>query len=317
MPVAPIRSLALLAALTAGIACGGASSAPDGLGDTCARHAQCPDGRFCVEARCERDGSAPVDAEGWAAATYFVDDDGYCSFDHECGPWVCDDGSCVSPEAAGRPLPARRDFAYWDTSCRDVAHCPDDWVCVRGWCADAAYAPDVADDEMLMLLGAVDGDGGFVEDVLIGEAFDGEFWLDDDTAWLDDAGGLGIGGVGVGGGGVVDVGPPTCLYDDACGPGEDCLAPGVCTPDVGDEPMTWADVAMDTHYAMDDGACTGDLDCGGFVCSYGYCEPPEYVLPEVPTRAEIRYYDGSCSENADCGPWVCETGWCRDPARVD
>lgn len=286
------------------VACGGASAVTPTIGDECARHEQCRDGRFCVEARCVRGGDASVDAERWFAEPWFSRADGECERDEQCGPWLCADSACVSPQTAGRPLPARRAFAYWDTSCSGDEDCPSGWACRRDWCTEG----ERGDDEVTQLGAHASALSEMVDEL------DGG-----DSIGLVEVDGVGIGSLGGSDGealGTDSIGSD-CLWDGDCGDEEDCLAPGICTAGIRDDAMTWSDAGIPRHFSYDDGSCDEDRDCGGYVCSYGYCEPPEFVLSDLPTRAEIQFTDGSCSQSSHCGSWTCDEGWCRDPGRVN
>jgi len=108
----------------------------------------------------------------------------------------------------------------------------------------------------------------------------------------------------------------TCLSDEMCPDGADCVSPGWCVDGVVDDPMTWHDIDAASFAAHDDGSCNYDADCGPWVCHEGWCMRPEYAGHDVPTRGDFRWFDSSCSGDADCGEWLCVREFCTAPDRV-
>lgn len=108
----------------------------------------------------------------------------------------------------------------------------------------------------------------------------------------------------------------SCLSDNSCPEGADCVYPGHCVAGAASETMTFADVAAPEWFANDDGTCALDTECGPHSCVDGNCTAPELAGLPLPTRASFFFFDGSCSEEEHCGPWNCVDGWCKDPDRL-
>ena len=106
----------------------------------------------------------------------------------------------------------------------------------------------------------------------------------------------------------------TCLSDDECGRGQECVHSGYCHVGRGGEPMTFIELGR-RFRRYGDGSCNADTDCGPEVCHAGWCMPREVAGATVRTRADYRFYDSSCLEDQDCFGWTCEDGWCEDPTR--
>lgn len=113
----------------------------------------------------------------------------------------------------------------------------------------------------------------------------------------------------------VPTGTVTCLADEMCPDGFDCVSPGRCVEGVADEPMTYFDIDATPFVTYDDGSCNYDADCGPWTCHEGWCMRPEYAGRDTLTRGDLRWFDGSCSGDADCGSWICVREFCADPDR--
>lgn len=72
------------------------------------------------------------------ASQWFTYEDGSCSYDTDCGPWMCEDGVCVAFNETERHVPGRREFRYFDGSCNFSSDCGP-WSCADGWCTEPGY----------------------------------------------------------------------------------------------------------------------------------------------------------------------------------
>ena len=230
----------------------------------CLVQEDCDGPAACVLGQCHDPGALdePMDVEAIYAAQWFSSETGSCDYDDECGPWVCAEGTCVSPLSAGRALQSRRDYTYWDTSCRIDVDCGA-WICASGWCADRRFASPEA----------------------------------------------------VAGGGSTTSDESSCLGDDECAAGADCVFPGRCHRGAGAETMTFSELDGTAWTGSGVDECIEDAECGPLACDGGRCVAQEIIGSARPPRSSFRYFDASCSADEHCGEWVCVGGWCNDPAR--
>lgn len=257
------RILVLTLAMLALVACGGTRALPWDVGAIdCATHEQCDADEACVMGACVggRLGE-PMSVEDVTAAQWYRYDDGSCSFDEDCGPWVCSEGECVSPRTADVALPARSEFAFWDLSCRASADCGS-WYCVEGFCqAPTRISPQAQIATAVVDVGSGDaclgddqcGDDG--ECVWPGYCYEGRG--DEPMTWADipsTAMRFYVDG--------------SCNFDTDCGP-HVCLD-GWCRP----HELAGRNVPLRRDLRFFDGSCIDSLDCGPWECHDGYCREP-------------------------------------------
>ena len=108
----------------------------------CSTHSECSPGNFCqYPGTCvPGDGSVEFDSSGMPASTWFANPDGSCTYDDECGPWMCSTaGQCDTPQAVGRSMQSSSQYYYDDSSCNSDSECGA-WICSNGWCTEPGYA---------------------------------------------------------------------------------------------------------------------------------------------------------------------------------
>ncbi len=228
--------------------------------DECFEHADCGL-QLCLEARC-----APRAADGPLSAPAPAALPASCRFDHECLGWVCVDGACAEPVAAGMPRPRHSEVRFWDGSCLAHADCGPR-VCASGWCADpdrigpTARFPEGPEgrtgDRVCISDAQCDEGSDCVYPGLCVAGADAEPFAFSEVEWTLDA---------------------ATYPDGSCNLDADCVgrvcATGWCLP---------ADVARglalprrgELLYA--DGSCGGDADCGPWRCVDRWCRAPERV----------------------------------------
>lgn len=254
-------------------ACGGGNTttAPaetPPTGESCLEHADCPSGVACVLGVCGRaDFNAPMDVSGIDASQWFTYSDGTCVFDDDCGPWMCGDNFvCVLPRTAGRVMPPRRDFRFWDTSCSVNTDCGSSWVCSNGWCTDPIYASNAYGSET-----------GYEDDY---DYDDGSCLSDLDCGYEEDCVNPGVCEYGAGDQVMTfaDIDATnwytnygSCSADTDCGP-HACWQ-GTCTPQ--EETNRARPLRREILYY--DGSCSQNTDCGPWKCVSGWCRDPEYL----------------------------------------
>ncbi len=255
-----VLTLALFAPL---VACGGTRALPWDVGALdCAMHEQCDDGEACVMGTCTGGRlREPMSVEDITATQWYRHDDGSCRFDEDCGPWVCDEGACVSPEAAGITLPPRADFAFWDLSCRASDDCGD-WYCIEGFC----NAPDRLSPQARPTTAVIDTGSGSAclgdddcgsngECVWPGYCHTGR--SDEPMTWDD-----------IPATATTVYADMSCNYDTDCGP--HVCDDGWCRP----HELAGRSVPLRGDLEFFDGSCIDYLDCGPWECRNGYCREP-------------------------------------------
>lgn len=259
----PVSIRVVLGALALLVACSGPDAVDESWAeDACLKHEDCRSNEACVLGECVAGAlDEPTDVSDVLAQQWFTYEDGSCSYDNECGPWMCFAEVCVEPERASRPMLPRRDYRYWDTSCYLADDCGA-WICADGWCTQPGFVSPSA-----VLAPHSDPETG-----------------------------------------------TSCLGDNECPEGADCVFPGICRPLAAAEQMTFAELGGLTWYADSDGACASDSECGPHACVDGFCVAQELADRPRPVRRDFFYYDASCSTDDHCGSWVCIDGWCNDPA---
>lgn len=260
----PVVALSLALAL----ACSGRSAREQDWPErTCLAHADCDTAdSACVLGACvpgalyERMDVAPILAQQW-----FANPDGTCAYDEECGPWMCAAGQCVTPDQAGRQMPARAEFRYWDTSCLRDEDCGA-WTCLSGWCTEPAYGNPYGSGG---LVGTGFGSGtgtsclgdsecaegadcvwpGVCRDGAAGELM--TFSELADVNWFANPDG-------------------TCATDAECGPLACEL--GYCVA------QEYTDRArpLRSDFFYYDASCSTDDQCGPWLCVGGWCNDPAY-----------------------------------------
>lgn len=247
-------------------------------------------------------GRGPID-DPWALG------EGGCDRHDDCDDRAaCVDRVCV-PGALDRPLAlAHVDASPWfanedGTCCWDTDCGP--WACVDDRCAPPETTDRYADRRQGDLR-----------------------WWDGSCRTADDCGGLlcadafctAVGHAGPTAEPGFDPQPTSdrsCVADEMCPDGQECVHPGRCADGVGGEPISYLDIDGAPYFAWDDGSCNYDSDCGPWVCHTGWCMRPEYAGVPTPDHADIRWFDGSCTGDDDCGAWICVREFCEDPARFD
>ena len=321
-------------------ACGGVRESPNHSsntvlttnGQSCLGDSDCAGGECIMPGICHSNrGSENMTFADIDPASWFVYGDGSCNYEADCGPHVCQSGWCVPLERTNRPIPLRREFEYYDSSCSTNAHCPIGlgWTCQEGWCQSPQNQnQNRSGGNSQTCLG--DGDCGGGECIMPGicQSNRGSEYMTfadiEPTSWLVYADG-------------------SCNYDGDCGP-HVCQS-GWCRP----LEQTNRSVPTRSEFEYYDSSCTDNAHCPigrGWSCQEGWCRGSvqnqnqngqtclgdtdcggggECIMPgicqsnrgsEYMTFADIdptswlAYSDGSCSHDTDCGPHVCQFGWC-------
>ena len=243
--------------------CGGAQPAFESIDGACLRNDACSGGELCVLGMCKlADGSLSLDLSGINAAQWFVYDDGQCSYDTDCGPWMCSEGACVAPNDTNRPTPAHAEFRYFDGSCNLTTDCGP-WSCADGWCTQPGFespsalgAPDASPPSGVSCLSdnqcPEDADCMFPGQCVAGAASERMTFADVAAReWFDNDDG-------------------SCTGDNECGPHvcDDgwCIAPE----------FAGIDLPGRSDFFFFDGSCSEDEHCDPWVCDEaGWCQHPD------------------------------------------
>ncbi len=255
--LACLSSFAFLALLSS---CGGGQATIEQIEGACLRSDECPGNEYCVLGMCgSADGAAALDVSEVNAEQWFASD-GYCTYDTECGPWLCFDGFCVSPEETNRPMLPRDEFRYFDGSCNFSSDCGP-WSCADGWCTQPGYsspsailAPDENPPVGVSCLSdnqcPVDADCVFPGQCIAGAASESMTFADVAALeWYSNSDGA-------------------CTSDVECGP--HVCEGGWCAPAelLGYETPTRSD------FFFFDGSCSEEEHCGPWTCRDGWCNDP-------------------------------------------
>ncbi len=243
---------------------GGPRGAAEWRSYVCGKHEQCRAGHACVVGRCEAGRlDEAMDVSEINASQWFVYGDGSCDYDNECGPWMCFEGVCATPETTHRPMLPRRNFRYWDTSC----HVSDDcgpWECADGWCTQPGFVSPYASIPESV---AETTDGGHCLgdnecDAGADCVFPGRCRLGaaDELMTFADIEGPDWYARGDG----------SCTGDHECGP-HACHGGWCVAQELAGRPRQTRDA-----YFYYDASCSSEDQCGAWTCSDGWCRDPDY-----------------------------------------
>jgi hypothetical protein len=253
-----LSSFALLAVFAS---CGGGQSTVDRIEGACLRNDECAATQFCLLGMCgTADGTAPLDVAEVNAEQWFSEPEGSCSYDTECGPWMCFDGQCVPPQQTNRAMLARQEFRYFDGSCNFSSDCGP-WSCADGWCTQPGYASDSAilapDEDPPVGVSCLsdnqcpeDADCVFPGQCVAGAAVEPMTFADVAALdWYLNSDG-------------------SCTADTECGP--HLCEGGWCAP----AELLGYETPLRNEIFFFDGSCSEEEHCGPWTCSGGWCHEP-------------------------------------------
>lgn len=241
---------------------------PDWVDGACLKHDDCRGDNLCVVGVCEpASADGPVALEDVAASQWFSDPDGFCSFDNECGPWLCVHDECVPPSTDDRQLPPLSAFRYWDTSCVAAADCGP-WLCADGWCTQPGF---VSPNATLATVTAPPGERSCLGDNECPENADCVYpgycranAADEPMSFTE-----------LGASAWYSNSDASCVNDNECGP-HACVDGWCVSQEYGDRERP-----PRSNFFYYDASCSTDASCGTWVCADGFCQDPNHFDPSL------------------------------------